>query len=124
MFLMDWYAWPLAAILGIAIVGMGSKKALTPRNKALERYRWVSNVQLSYIRKIGWLEIATAPMFLVPAIVARDEITFIALLGTAPALALTLLNTWLCFLHREFQKAVLPIALGIIAIILAITILT
>lgn len=124
MFLMDWYAWPLAAILGIGIVGMGSKKALTPINEAIERYRWVSNVELGYIRKIGWLELGTATMFLVPAIVTRDEVTFIALLGTAPALALILLNIWLCFLHQKFQKAILPIALGIIVILLAVTILT
>ena len=120
MFEMDWYAWPICALLGITLIGMGTKKALTPEKEAHFRYRWVSTVSLPYIRTIGWFELGTAVLYLTPAIVSRNEISFIALVGTVPALTLAILNFRLCVSNKRFSHVLLPTVITIASITLAI----
>ena len=120
MFEMEWYAWPICASLGVAFIGMGTKKALTPEKEALFRYRWVTSVPLPYIRTIGWFELGTAVLYLTPAIVSRNEISFIALAGTIPALILAILNFRLCMDNKRLPHVLLPTVITIATVTLAI----
>jgi len=120
MFEMDWYAWPICALLGVTLIGMGTKKALTPEKEAHFRYRWVSTVSLPYIRMIGWFELGTAVLYLTPAIVSRNEISFIALVGTVPTLILAMLNFRLCITNKRFSHVFLPTVITMASITLAI----
>ena len=120
MFEMDWYVWPICTLLGVTLIGMGTKKALTPEKEAHFRYRWVTTVPVSYIRTIGWFELGTAILYLTPAIVSRNEISFIALVGTIPALILAILNFRLCMTNRRFPHVFLPTVVAMASITLAI----
>ena len=117
---MDWYAWPICALLGITLIGMGTKKAFTPEKEAYFRYRWVSTVSFPYIRTIGWFELGTAVLYITPAIVSRNEISFIALVGTIPALILSILNFRLCMSNKRFPHVLLPTVIAMASITLAI----
>lgn len=120
---MDWYAWPIAAILGIALLGMGTRKALTSDPKLAQRFIWAPEVSLIFLRKLGWLEIATALTFLLPVIILRDETTFLALIGTIPASILSVINLKICVMAKSIVRALLPTFLAVASVILIITLI-
>ena len=120
---MDWYAWPIAAILGIALLGMGTRKALTSDPKLAQRFIWAPEIPLTFLRKLGWLEIATALTFLLPVIILRDETTFLALIGTIPASILSVINLKICVMAKSIVRALLPTFLAVASVILIITLI-
>lgn len=117
---MDWYAWPIATILGIALLGMGTRKALASDPKLTQRFIWAPEIPLLFLRKLGWLEIATALTFLIPVIILRDETTFLALIGTVPASILSVINLKICVMAKSIARATLPASLAVASVTLVI----
>ena len=117
---MDWYAWPIATILGIALLGMGTRKALASDPKLTQRFIWAPEIPLQFLRKLGWLEIATALTFLIPVIILRDETTFLALIGTIPASILSVINLKICVMAKSIARATLPASLAVASVTLVI----
>ena len=117
---MDWYAWPIASILGIVLLGMGTRKTLTNDPKLAQRFIWAPEIPLTFLRKLGWLEIATALTFLIPVIILRDETTFLALIGTIPASILSVINLKICVMAKSIARATLPASLAVASVTLVI----
>ena len=120
---MDWYAWPIASILGIALLGMGARKAISSDALLAQRFAWAPEISLILLRKLGWLEIGTALTFLIPVINLRDETTFLALLGTVPASILSVINVKICVMNKSIARAIFPASLTIASVILVATLI-
>ena len=120
---MEWYSWPIASILGIVLLGLGARKALTSDPILAQRFIWAPEISLILLRKLGWLEMGTALMFLIPVISLRDETTFLALIGTIPASILSIINLKISVMANSIVRAIMPASLTIASGILIITLI-
>ena len=124
MLYIDWYLWPIVAILGITLIGLGTQDLLQRNPKANYLLELECNPQkFDLIKLLGNLEITAGAILLVPAIINRQEIAFIAFIGSFIALCtpvIRILFMWKYKSKTDILVASATVSLSSILIVLLV----
>ena len=110
--------WIVAGVLAAAFVAAGAMKALTPREKLLEKMEWVTQFSDAQVKGIGGLELLGGLGLVLPTI---GNIAPVLVPLAATGLALIMAGAFIFHLRQKhpIAEAIPSLVLGLLSVFVA-----